>query len=52
MSLIELLVVAIVCTLLVLLGRALFGAHGWLLGAVPFGGILGIVLFAPLYVSV
>jgi len=44
MTLIELLFVALACALLGLLGRALFGTRGWLLGAVPFGSIMGLLV--------
>lgn len=51
MTLIDLLVVALVCSLLMLLGRALFGAHGWLLGAVPFGLMVRLVVIAPIFLE-
>ena len=51
MNLIELLVVSLLCALLVLLGRFLFGAHGWLLGAIPFGLIVLLLAFAPIFVK-
>jgi hypothetical protein len=35
MNLFELLFVALICGLVGLLGRALFGTHGWLVGALP-----------------
>ena len=43
MNLFELLFVALVCGLIGLLGRFLFGTHGWLVGAVPFGVIVGLL---------
>jgi hypothetical protein len=50
MSLIELLVVALVCSLLALIGRGLFGPHGWLLGEVPFGLVVFLIIFMPIFV--
>jgi hypothetical protein len=51
MNLIELLVVFLLGALLMLLGRVLFGAHGWLLGAIPFGLIVLLLAFAPILVK-
>jgi hypothetical protein len=49
MNLFELLFVALVCAFSDLLGRVLFGTHGWLVGAVPFGLIVGLVVTLPIF---
>jgi F0F1-type ATP synthase assembly protein I len=52
MNLFELLFVALVCGLIGLLGRFLFGTHGWLVGAVPFGLIVGLVVTLPIFKTI
>lgn len=52
MNLFEFLFVALVCSLIRLLGRFLFGPHGWLVGAVPFGLIVALVATLPIFKTI
>ncbi len=49
MNLIELLIVVLACSLLALIGRGLFGLHGWLLGEIPFGLVVLLMVFMPIF---